>query len=364
MLNRQLLFLAVAASATVTPVIEASAQSVVVSTERAGVAGGRSYHVAEDGDTLFGLAQRFLGDSLSWPLLWSYNPQITNPHWIYPGDIVFTAPEANADSLASMFENVSGRVVPLGGFYTSEEVEVLGQLRFANTGRRFIAEYDTVYLSFEDRDEVVVGDSYALNRVVGTIEDEDGNLVGVRYAVMGVVQVVAENEETELYTGFVTEMRDAIERGESLFLSEPQVLDVAPRANEVTLETEIYDLFRGGTLIHQQDLIFIAVGSEDGVQVGNRLRVWDRQDEGANFDVQLARRERQRRNTNVANQSVFLDERGRPLSYEQVQEQLPWQPAGEAMVIYTTEHYATALITRAGSRELRLGQRLTMEEGD
>src|SRR4030042_3751758 len=38
------------------------------------------------GDTLWDLAQKFLGNPFLWPQIWEQNKYIRDAHWIYPGD--------------------------------------------------------------------------------------------------------------------------------------------------------------------------------------------------------------------------------------------------------------------------------------
>jgi hypothetical protein len=86
--------------------------------------GAPKNYVVRRGDTLWGIANTFLRDPWLWPEIWYINPDIHNPHRIYPGDSIHLALRGDGRTSLEVVRGGDGpvtrlypmlRSVPLGG---------------------------------------------------------------------------------------------------------------------------------------------------------------------------------------------------------------------------------------------------------
>jgi hypothetical protein len=69
-------------------------------------------YTVKRGDTLWDIAAVFLKDPWFWPEIWQINPQVENPHLIYPGDVLSLAYGANGDARVMISQYSGARLQP------------------------------------------------------------------------------------------------------------------------------------------------------------------------------------------------------------------------------------------------------------
>src|SRR6476469_10096687 len=91
-----LILASAAALASLSPVVlaapadQAAAPASVPAARCAFLPNAPDQHVVVKGDTLWDISGKFLQHAWCWPQVWGMNKEeIRNPHWIYPGQIVY-----------------------------------------------------------------------------------------------------------------------------------------------------------------------------------------------------------------------------------------------------------------------------------
>jgi hypothetical protein len=273
-------------------------------------AGGKDIHIVQEGDTLWDISNRYFGDPWHWPELWSYNPEITNPHWIYPLDQIRLSPDAltqdqavaqmtnggppaekgTTQNLLSGTEIAPSVVVPKSswkpgmiflrdqGYLDDEALRTSGQIVGGNEEHMLLSASDQVYVRFKNDDDVQAGQSYTVFRTIPKKERgerEKGTLV----KILGMVVIRSYDRDKHIARGLVTEAMDPIERG--LFVAKlDQRFDlVMPKRNEANVVAHIVASVQPRKLLSYSNVVFLDVGEGHGIEPGNVFFVVRRGDD-------------------------------------------------------------------------------------
>jgi hypothetical protein len=254
-------------------------------------------HVVVKGDTLWGICGAYYNDPFRWPEIWSYNPQITNPHWIYPGDIVRLVPEGQASAAPppppttnpENPENPEEPPPPLPArgnaelrqlaFVSTDDLKIAGTVVGSTEERLLLTTNDTIYVSYPDGKPPQVGQQYAIYTETKDITEpgKKGKKIGAYVRLLGAVRIDSVKKD-KVAQGTILYVTDTIERGARVGTLKTQFKDVQPVVADTDLTATIVAKIGGDTLIGRGQIVFIDRGSEDGLKVGNRLTVVRRGD--------------------------------------------------------------------------------------
>lgn len=267
-----------------------------------GAGGGMSFggevpysHMVRRGDTLWGICGYYFENPYQWPRIWSYNPQIHNPHWIYPGDEVrlkqagaATAAAGTPAAQPSVAYQGNGRnfidrrrQVPHNtiflrdqGWIRDPNDEIWGDVTGANADRMFLSDGDEIYLHVDKGHDVHMGQELTIFKPLHL------SSAGTIVQIAGTARIDEWDEQDRVARAKIVETLRVIERGAKVGPLARAFEVVPPRRNDVDVPDAhvLASMQPNSEFFGQNQVVFIDKGEADGLKVGNRLTVMRRGD--------------------------------------------------------------------------------------
>jgi hypothetical protein len=276
---------------------------------------GASYYVVVRGDTLWGIAGRFLKNPFLWPQIWDANKYIKDAHWIYPGDPVLlpklsvVADQAGQPGATGTPEGV-GETTGEGGAGAAGETtsttttlspvteEISLQCaQYVSAGREdeslyllgsehgeerhSVGDRDIVYLSKGSNSGVKPGDLFTAHHAAYDIHHPvSGRKIGTKIETTGWVKVilVEENASTAVVEQACTELHsgDYLKPFEKvnvpMIVRKPPADRLTPHSGKAN--RYVVDLQEDVSMAGQGQFVTIDAGTEDGVAPGSVFTVY------------------------------------------------------------------------------------------
>ena len=254
-------------------------------------------YIVKKGDTLWGIAKRFLKNPWYWPEIWHENPDIENPHLIYPGDVISLYYVNGEPRLGINMKHVPGstRLQPKIRTYPLDEKDVGIAIQ---TVKPFLIRPQVVAeetlesaphvldsrearLIYGNGDEVYVhglgnahvGQRFSVFRPGKKLLDpKTGELLGFEAIHASDAEVIREGEPATL------RLQDTVRevlRGDRLMPLDPgpEGFYFIPHAPASGTEGNIISLFDALSHVAQYQIAVINLGQRDGMEAGHVFEV-------------------------------------------------------------------------------------------
>jgi hypothetical protein len=317
-------------------------------------------HLVQKGDTLSGICDFYFRNPYQWPRIWSYNPQIQNPHWIYPGDQVRLRTGMPDDPNRALTPGQrlvdARRQVPLDtiflkteGFIEDEAENNWGEINGAREDKIFLTDFDEVYIRVASNRDLRVGQELTVYRPLRKLGS--GRLVEIQ----GTVRIDTWNPKERIARAIVVEAIEAIERGARIGPLARRFTVTPPVRNDTDVEASVITAVRPNQLFGSNQVLFIDKGEDDGLRPGNRLTVYKKGDEYYKTSpFEFAR-------TRIAmekNEAAQVERMPNPRN----DSVLPEEVQAELRVVSVSKHAAMAIVTDS-RREIEIGDKTYARKG-
>jgi hypothetical protein len=301
-------------------------------------------YVVKPGDTLWDISARFLRDPWYWPEIWHVNPQVENPHLIYPGDVLTLVyvngkPELRLQrGAATGTEKLSPRVreESLDAAIQTIPYSAVGPFLSRNTVLENNEFREMPYV-VSLRDDRLVGatgnDVYVRGKSIDAegsynlihpgdrlIDPDDGDTVGWEGIFVSEGKVTRGGDPVTMQLN--ASEQEVVVGDRVAMRTPPPPMYFTPRAPDRKIEGRIIHVVGGVTQIGQYQVVTINRGTRHGIEPGHVLGIWQAGDR-VNDTVK----------SGVFNRKV----------------QLPDEHAGVLMVFKTYDRISYGLVMNASS---------------
>lgn len=250
------------------------------------------------GDTLWDISERFLKSPWLWPEVWHVNPQIANPHLIYPGDVigliyidgrprlttvkagpnngvVKLSPQARSTPISTAIPTIPldaiSSFLSENRIVTKEEMEAAPYVLIGKEQHLLTGAGDTVFA----RGEATEQEKLAVYRHNQTYIDPDtGEFLGLEAKSIATGNVSAVDGEV-ISLGVIRSSSELLQ-GDRLLPTEDRVI------NSTFTPSKPADDFRGKMIavdsgvrnIGQYNVVVINKGEREGVVEGNVMAIY------------------------------------------------------------------------------------------
>jgi LysM repeat protein len=252
----------------------------------------------QKGDTLWDLSTKFLNQPWYWPEIWYMNPQVQNPHLIYPGDVInvfYVGGKpyltVNGDNRVSGIERLSPimrgepieasqQIIPIQAieqFLTRplvvglDELESSPHIVASRDGRLIYGSNDLVYV--RNAADLGLDSSYNVYRPGNAFKDPITNeLLGYEAIHVGDGKLTKEGEPASLY---LTDTNREVLRGDRII--EVDNIDANntfyPRAPEHDVDGHVIYLHDAITQVGTYQIVVANLGEKHGIEKGHVLAI-------------------------------------------------------------------------------------------
>jgi hypothetical protein len=323
-------------------------------------------HVVQRGDTLWELCDRYFRDPWAWPRIWSYNPALQNPHWIYPGDqlnMVAVGARGAQPAETSRFVGRGPGVPPNTvflrdqGYIDDADRDTWGEIGGSPEDQLLLSDGDDAYLDIASGHEVKPGQELTVFRLLrGAFRaDPKGTLV----KILGTARVEKWDARTHVARARLVESLDVIERGAKVGPVGRKFDVVAPVQNGTEVWARVAASLYPHVLFGQNQVVFIDRGRADGLIAGNRLFALAHGDEYRKTLVGAS--EFAASSVAYESEKPAIIEPGGALGHGDDANYAD-EVVGELRVLSVRDHSAACLVT-GSLREIEPGQRVVARRG-